>query len=115
MSEDIRQLQEQQRRTSEELSAVRSMHLEVIKSVGTLCTRLEVISTLVNTSNERFDEMRSSLKEHSVQIKSLEQTQAANAYFIDLVKSINRWVITASVAAAGSLSCALYVLQTAGP
>src|SRR5678815_5404621 len=107
---DIQSLQNEHRRMSEELSALRSMHLGVIKSVGTLCTELKVLSTLVTTANTRYEEMRGSIKEHSAQIKALEQSQAANAYFIDLVKSINRWVVIASLSAAGALSCALYVL-----
>lgn len=114
MSDELNHLRSEQMRQSEELHAVRTMHIEVLKSVGELCTKLGILDTLVEKSNERFEEMRGQIREHSGQIKSLEYNQAANAYFIDLVKSINKWVVIASLSAVGALACALYVIMKAG-
>lgn len=110
MNDELHHLRSEQARQSEELQAVRTMHIEVLKSVGELCTKLGILDTLVEKSNERFEEMRATLREHGGQIKILEHNQAANAYFIDLVKSINKWVVIASISAVGALACAFYVL-----
>lgn len=110
MTDPLHAIQNEQRRVSDELAAMRGMHVELMKGVGDLCAQLKVLEVQYRESISRQHEMRDVLREHAEKIEAMRINQAGNEYFINLVKTINRNIILALVAAATSAGGAMFVI-----
>lgn len=97
--EALSEIQREQKRQSDELSAMRAMHTELMRGVHELCSQLKVLEVQYREAINRQSEMFGQLKEHGAKIEEMRIAQASNEYFISLVKSINRNVMFAMFAA----------------
>lgn len=103
MTDALSAIHQEQRRVSDELSAMRSMHMELMKSVSELCGKMDILTTV-----------QSELRSHRDDINALKLTQASNQFFIDQIKNINRAVMIAALSAVGSGGLAVYMALKGG-
>lgn len=108
MSDPLAAIQNEQRRQSDEIAAMRAMHIELMQGVGTLCTKLGVLEVQYNQALSSQNDLRRTIKDHGAKIEELRLSQASSQYFVDLVKNLNRYVFVFAISAVGSLCAALY-------
>lgn len=110
MTELLSAVQSEQRRQSEEMAAMRSMHMDLIKGMSELVTRLGIFEVQHREAMSRDTEVRGILREHTEKIEGLRISQASNEYVISLVKAANRNIFLAMIGAMGSAGAAAFTI-----
>lgn len=108
MTNQISALSNEQKRQSDELSEIRKMHMELMRSVAELCGRLDVIKAQYENSAKIQATMQSEIKAVTVKVDGLMLDQASNKFTMELVRNINKYVVTAALSAVGGGGAAIY-------
>lgn len=108
MTDRITALSSEQRRQSDELSEMRKMHMELMRSVAELCGRLDVIKAQYDNSAKIQVSMQAEIKAVTVKVDGLMLDQASNKFTMELVRNINKYVVTAALSAVGGGGAAIY-------
>lgn len=103
MTSQIAVLSNEQKRQSDELSEMRKMHMELMRSVAELCGRLDVIKAQYDNSAKIQGSMQSELKAVASKVDGLMLEQASNKFTLDLVRKINNYVIITAVGSVGAV------------
>lgn len=103
MTSQIAVLSNEQKRQSDELSDMRKMHMELMRSVAELCGRLDVIKVQYENSAKFQTTMQSELNVVATKVDGLMIEQASNKFTLDLVRKINNYVIITAVGSVGSI------------
>lgn len=114
MTSPIAALSNEQKRQSDELSEMRKMHMELMRSVAELCGRLDVIKAQYDNASKVQGDMQSELKAVTSKVDTLMLDQASNKFTLDLVRNINKYVVMAAVSALGSGGAAIYAIVSKG-
>lgn len=108
MTDRIGMLSTEQKRQSDELSEMRKMHVELMRSVAELCGRLDVIKTQYDNAAKIQSSMQAEIRAITVKVDGLMLDQASNKFTLDLVRNINKYVVTAALSAVGGGGAAIY-------
>lgn len=108
MTDRISALSDEQRRQSDELGEMRKMHIELMRSVGELCGRLDVVKTQYENMAKLQSTMQQEMRAVSTKVDGLMIDQASNKFTMELVRNINKYVVMAVVSAVGSGGVAAY-------
>lgn len=111
MSNPINALSNEQRRQSEELSEMRKMHIEQMRSVAELCGRLDVIKAQYDNSARVQVTMQSEIKVVMAKVDGVLLDQAANRFTLDMVRNIYKGVLMAAVSALGACGSAIFIVM----
>lgn len=115
MSDPIAAIQSEQKRQSEELGAMRGMHMELMKGVSELCAKLGVLEVQYRQAITQQTDMREILRAHGEKIEQIRINQASNEYFLTLAKSLNSKAIFIVLGAMGSVGAAFYTVAKGWP
>lgn len=102
MTELLTAVQSEQKRQSDEIAAMRTMHLDLMQGMSELVAKLSILEVQYREGANREAESRRTLKEHGDKIEDIRRSMAANEYFVGLVKSANRNIFLAALAAMAS-------------
>lgn len=114
MTSQIAALTNEQKRQSDEMSELRKMHTDLIRSVAELCGRLDVINTQYEHSSKAQETIRGDVRSLSAKVDGLLLDQATNKMPMEFIRNIQRYAITASVSAVGAGGTAIYTLVKQG-
>lgn len=114
MTDQLSMLSSEQRRQSDELSEMRKMHMDLMRSVAELCGRLDVFNAQHDNTAKNQAIMQSEIKAVASKVDGLMLDQASNKFILDLVRNINKYVVMAAVSALGSGGVAIYSLISKG-
>lgn len=114
MTDQISVLSNEQRRQSDELSEMRKMHMDLMRSVAELCGRLDVFNAQHENTAKNQAIMQSEIKAVASKVDGLMLDQASNKFTLDLVRNINKYVVMAAVSALGSGGAAIYAIVSKG-
>lgn len=109
MTDRINALSDEQRRQSDELGEMRKMHIELMRSVGELCGRLDVVKTQYENMAKLQSTMQSEMRAVATKVDGLMLDQASNKFTMELVRKINNYVVMAAVSAIASGGVAAYL------
>lgn len=108
MTNQMTAISTEQKRQSDELSEMRKMHMELMRSVSELCGRLDVIKVQYDNASKIQASMQSEIKAVSSKVDGLMLDQASNKFTMELVRNINKYVVTAALSAIGGSVSAIY-------
>lgn len=114
MTDQLSAVQNEQKRQSEELSAMRGMHVELMKGVGDLVTKLGIFEVQHREVTNRLAEMRQEVRGHGDKIEAIRISQASNEFIISTGKSLARNALLAMLGGAGSVGAAIFMAVKAG-
>lgn len=115
MSDAIAAIQSEQKRQSEEMAAMRGMHMEQMKGITSLCGKLDVLDVQYRQSLADNADTKALLRDYGEKIEQLRINQASNEYFMTQVKNLNSKAILIVLGAMGSVGAAAYTVAKGLP
>lgn len=114
MTSQIAALTNEQKRQSDEMSELRKMHTDLIRSVAELCGRLDVINTQYEHSSKAQETIRGDVRAISAKVDGLLLDQASNKMPLEFIKNIQKYALTAAISALGTGGTAIYSMLSKG-